>query len=419
DEGQSTEPSTIEFAGDEDSSLFIEHYRLNAGDSVLIELISDSTNSYRPMLDNDGFITLPIMGPIQLSGLTLGEARTVVQEQVDLYYTRTWVNVQISRIGRVKFYLYGDAGSPGFYNASNSTTFFDFLQNFGLSVNPAHRRIVHVSAAEDIDPADGDNLLTEATTSELINESLTLFDRNEYEKIDPRVKIIDPLIYTLEGRIEEENFYLKYGDVIYIPQAETSVTLSGFRRSGTIEVLPGESWVDVLNIGGKPNLTSNEANMVIERRDSDGQIIEMFYNLNYLSETELNELEIRDRDRLKLMPYDNDIFVLGEVNSPGSFGYSPTSTVIDYLAMAGGTTSDAHLRFVALLRPPRDPKAPLEDAELIQVDVTEALISGTIEEGFTLQPGDILYVPNKGQEITLGTVLSGMSVLVNAIRLFE
>jgi protein involved in polysaccharide export with SLBB domain len=411
---------TITFEGNEEPSLFVGYYRLNAGDTIRIELITTETVYRNAMIDDEGYIVFPVLGRVLVADMTLTEARDALQELADLYYRQAWVTCQVVQLGRVKFYVYGDVVRPGFYTASGATTFFDFLQRFGLASATDHRRIVHVQGERATTLPEPRNLIDEEETpaSYLISQSLALFATGDIEKIDPRVTIVDPLDFTLEGEIEQRNFYLEYGDVIYVPDPETLVSIEGFRRPGEYEVLPGEGWTDLMRMAGRPSITSDVSNLILERHDEKGKLVQLFYNLDRLDEDKLGQIPVQNRDRLVAAQYEGNVYVLGAVTAAGAFLYNPMLGPIDYLALAGGPTPEAHLRFAVIVRSPRDPNAPLEESMLIPADLVETLTTGAAAASVPMQPGDILFIPDKGEPVTFSNVLSSLSVLINAIRLF-
>ncbi len=411
----------ISFEGSDDASLFVGYYRLNPGDTIFVEIISDRGLAYTTMLDDEGYIVLPVLGRLYIADLTLSEVREFLQGHVDEYYQRAWVSCRVQQLGLVKFYVYGAVDEPGFYTATSATTFFDFLQTFGIASETEHRRIVHVRGEIRAALPEPRNLIFEEyrPADELIDESLAFLASGDTEKIDERVTLVDPLKFTLEGEIEQRNFYLGYGDVIYIPDPVIIVQLEGFTRPGDVEVLPGETWADLIRIAGPPSLSTNVTNLVLERRDTDGRLVQLYYNLNYLDDESLAEISVQNRDHLHVLPYEENVYVLGAVNTAGAFEYSATSGPFDYLSLAAGPTPDAHLRFAVIFRSPRDLSAPLEEGEIIRCDLIESLLTGVSPAGVTMEPGDVLYIPDKGDEFRFSDVLSSIGVMINALRLFE
>jgi protein involved in polysaccharide export with SLBB domain len=426
-ETESAEPGVdtgIEFETGEDASLFVGLYRLNPGDTIRVEIVTRIVSARDTMIDDEGYIAIPVVGRVRVADLTLTEARDEIQKLADEYYVSAWVTIQLTQLGRVKFYVYGDLEDPGFYTASGATTFFDFLQRFNLTTDLSHRRIVHVRGERSAALPEPRNLITrmdenEIPSSDLIRESLRLYESGRADEIDERVTIADPVRFTFEGEIEQRNFYLEYGDVIYVPDPEVLVSIEGFRREGEYEVLPGENWSDLIRIAGNPVLRADISNLLLEKHDIDGDLVQLYYNLNLLNESKLDEIAVENRDRLVAIPYNGNVYVIGSVTAAGSFLYHPGLGPLDYLALAGGETPEAHLRFAAIIRPPRDPSEPLENGEIFNIDLGNTLLTGESQSPVAMQPGDILFIPDKGEEATLGTVLSGLSVLINAVRLFE
>jgi protein involved in polysaccharide export with SLBB domain len=190
----------IVFEGSEDTSLFVGFYRINSGDTVKVEIMTSTVRTYMCMISEEGNLTIPVIGPVKVSGLTSSEARDELQKLVDQYFQRAWVTVQVAQLGKVKFYVYGDVPKPGFYTAGGATTVFDFLQIFGLASTRGHRRIAHVRGTPYLALPDQENLLSPVETPlrELIDDALKAYASGETESIDPRVTIIDPLAFALQ-----------------------------------------------------------------------------------------------------------------------------------------------------------------------------------------------------------------------------
>ena len=86
--------------------------------------------------------------------------------------------------------------------------------------------------------------------------------------------------------------------------------------------------------------------------------------------------------------------MLGQVNNPGNFDLVPgrTVTVTDCIALAGGPNRLANLKKVTLKRADRQGQAP----KVFSIDVDSFLKgSGTPEANMTLEPGDIVVVPER------------------------
>lgn len=85
-------------------------------------------------------------------------------------------------------------------------------------------------------------------------------------------------------------------------------------------------------------------------------------------------------------------YVLGEVNSPGSFPLSGRETVLDGLMAAGGLTRAAQEKKIILVRPSH----PDGCREVLPVCYPQIVQLGDTSTNFQLRPGDRIYVPSQG-----------------------
>ncbi len=88
---------------------------------------------------------------------------------------------------------------------------------------------------------------------------------------------------------------------------------------------------------------------------------------------------------------DAAVFVMGEVNQPGSYQIQTAGlSLMDALNMAGGPTEDANLDSVRLIR------GMQEKGVVRNVDLTRMLETGDLSENYLLRDNDILYVSRRG-----------------------
>jgi len=84
-------------------------------------------------------------------------------------------------------------------------------------------------------------------------------------------------------------------------------------------------------------------------------------------------------------------YVLGEVNSPGSYPLSGRETVLDGLMAAGGLTRQAQERKLILVRPSQ----PDGCQEVLPVCYPQIVQLGDTTTNYQLRPGDRIYVPSQ------------------------
>lgn len=85
-----------------------------------------------------------------------------------------------------------------------------------------------------------------------------------------------------------------------------------------------------------------------------------------------------------------DVFVVGEVVTPGTYTISALSTVLNALMIAGGPTPTGTLRKIQLKRPGEEPKV---------IDLYSFLLSGDRNDDLRLNSQDTIFVPVVGDTV--------------------
>jgi len=84
------------------------------------------------------------------------------------------------------------------------------------------------------------------------------------------------------------------------------------------------------------------------------------------------------------------VFVLGDVNRPGSYSVSSLSTVTNAMFLAGGIAPGGTLRDVQIKR----------DGKLVKrIDGYALMLQGDTSDDIRLQPGDVIFVPPVGPQV--------------------
>lgn len=98
---------------------------------------------------------------------------------------------------------------------------------------------------------------------------------------------------------------------------------------------------------------------------------------------------------------DRLVYVLGYVKNPGAYHLSPNMAFMDALSLAGGPTEDAGQAHISLVRSSTNSQQEISLKEMI---------AGNANRNFSLEEGDIIYVPPRGMA-RVGYVLQKMSPL--------
>jgi len=116
-----------------------EEYRIGAGDVVRVtvvghpELSTSVTEDGTPTglrVGTDGDLQLP-PGPVQASGRTVAELRSVVERAMEEYVKEPRVVVDILEFGSQKFYVLGQVRQPGVFPVDGNVTMLEGLAAAG------------------------------------------------------------------------------------------------------------------------------------------------------------------------------------------------------------------------------------------------------------------------------------------------
>jgi protein involved in polysaccharide export with SLBB domain len=100
--------------------------------------------------------------------------------------------------------------------------------------------------------------------------------------------------------------------------------------------------------------------------------------------------------------------ILGEVRNPGFYYVSDYEKITAILAFAGGTTGDADLGNIKLIR----------NFEALELDVETIVQEGSTVLDLGLQSGDQLYVPRRWWSDNSGVITAIISVVALAITTY-
>ena len=442
------------------SSVGIQAFHeLLPNDYIRIVISAGETLSYDRTVDAGGNITLPLVAdgsaenpPLHLEGLTVSGVEVLLQERYTVYYKNPNVDVALLEIGHGEVLIATPTGRTTIRTFTNGQTLYEVLSSF-LADDMRYRFAYVVRGGYDLfrtvtrhpmnaevpaaPPAESGVLDfdTGMGTREVLrlNDLLSRSDIHSF-KVD--------LAQLTRGAQLEQNIELRAGDIVFLTYGEQGAAVIGGgpklvklvtiptpapgAQAGsnpvgtTYGLLPGETLADLLRLAGyeeSPDLDLR--NVLIESHGADGQLKRIVANLDPASsDLDLSTVQLAHRDTVRIVPYINQVFVVGSVRTAGAFGYNPTYKAMDYLTLAGGPAGDAHLRFVKVLRQGRTVGARVEQPQTFNIDLGKDL-KGLPAEGYSIIPGDIIFVPSKGYEPSIRDVTSAMSSIFLGINFFE
>ena len=110
-----------------------EEYYMRPGDELNIvvtqqqDLGNSSTNQSPFVVRPDGNVSFPLVGEIHAEGMTVSQFTDVLQQGLSRYIVDPDVSVNISKLGRVRVYVFGEVRKPGAVELDKGHTVIDAI----------------------------------------------------------------------------------------------------------------------------------------------------------------------------------------------------------------------------------------------------------------------------------------------------
>lgn len=171
-----------------------EDYVLGTGDQLALNVFGSATFEVPAQVDGRGEIVIPKVGTVKVGGLTLAQAKRAVQGTVSRNFSRTSVDLQVTKLREVRVFVMGEVYKPGSYLVSSLSSLVNVLS---LAGGPTA-----VGSYRDIRVMRGGRV----------------------------VYHFDLYPFRAEG-LGNPNVAIQSGDTVFVPLAQNQVTLEGaFQR---------------------------------------------------------------------------------------------------------------------------------------------------------------------------------------------
>ena len=305
-------PST--FAPSDDTPIN-SSYSMGPGDKLLVNYYGSDEKTEEVFVNREGIVVLPLLGPVNVTGMTYGEASKYIQDKAKSELIGTQINISIREVRSVGVYVLGEAYKPGKYLLSGLSTVTNALFiSGGVNKKGSFRNI-------------------------------------QIKRNNKTVATYDFYDFLLKGSLDSE-VTLQDGDIIFIPFIENSVIMGGaFKRPHRYEFKEGETLGDVVKLaGGFDTEVMDGSRIELSTLDRSAST----RSLTYLNLAEDAKKLIKDGDVLNvsftsgLTP--QSITLTGEVKNPGEYSIRPGETILEIINRAGGYTDEAYFQGAVFLR---------------------------------------------------------------------
>ena len=258
-------------------------YQIGPEDLLAITVFGHDNLSRELRVSGQGEISMPLVGPVKVAGLTPAEIEKRLEE---LYGSNYLVNPQVNVV--VKGYQHqrvavtGAVEKPGSYEIIGPRTLLEVLALAG-----------GFSSKPGMLAGDTLNLIRHQSAPDLAKTAKA----GNVQPFGPKTEtIVVDLRRLVSGQAPELNLPVKNGDVVHIPFAGTAYVLGGVRRPGNIPVKENLTVSQAVAMAGGVDPILGTYNITIMRFDDQGKPITINTNLKDIIARSEQDLAVQDSD---------------------------------------------------------------------------------------------------------------------------
>ena len=277
-------------------------YILDFGDTLEIQLIGQRDFIEELQIKRDGSINMPDIGKLEIAGLSLKDATSLINAKVSSSFIGTEVFVSLNSIRDVNILVSGNAYNPGIYTISGNSNMLHALGVAGGINEYGSYRAVNLIRNQEI------------------IETLDMYD------------ILITGVYSSKNKLQS-------GDIIFVEPVKNLVAIDGaIKRPATYELHHGQSLSTAIDYANGIDIRADMSNIFLERI-LDGKV----KPTHILDIKEFDSIDAEDGDKIFIRMHSfRSVQILGSVLKPGRYIMSEGESIEDLLNKAGGYTKNAY-----------------------------------------------------------------------------
>lgn len=338
-----------------DNSQVSENYILGVGDELNVQMFGTDNQSLTLMVNREGEINFPQLGPIRLVGLTLSDATLLIQERIKNQLIGVNAVVSMGRLRAINVFMAGEVNVPGAYSVSSLTTISQALFQAGGITDIGSLRNIQVKRNGQV------------------------------------VNTFDVYALLMEGN-SINDIRLRSGDVVFVPTYSNVVSVQGeVKRPMLYELQTGQTVSDAINMAGGFNSKAVSSQLVLIQNSMSGALPEAI-NIDTSNSTQMNT-QLNDGDIITILPMtdalDNSVSIKGAVANEGQYGWQEGLRISGLLSnIRRDVARTADLQYSLIVRE----KNTNLDIDIIQFSLADALTLPGSEADPILQVNDQILI---------------------------
>ena len=333
-------------------------YVIGPGDEINILMWGRIDATYNLVVDKEGVIQFPKIGPLSVAGQTFSELKELIRQKAEAI-TGVNVNISMGRLRSIQVFVLGEVKAPGVYTVSALATVTNALLASGGPTRLGSLRDVQLK-------------------------------RNSHY-----VSKIDFYNFLMKGDTSADK-RLMPGDVIFVPQAGPMVNVSGnVKRPMIYELKDKVTLQNALEIAG--GLSPRAFNQRIQIERAFKNRVQIVVDISYDALQKKVPIPLEDGDIVRvsgiLANPVNAVFLYGNVLRPGAYAFTENLRVSDILHSVEDLQMDTYLPYALIKRY----RLNSMDYKLIPFNLDRLFLGQDMTQNIVLMPLDEVYIFNKSQ----------------------
>lgn len=423
------------------------NYVLGPDDELVIDIYGYNEATYKLKVTPEGFLRIPVVGPIQVAGSTIEQAKRKIVGQLTGIYSEietgnTSVNITLGAIRSIKINILGEVNMPGTYTLPSLATVFNALYaSGGPNKNGSFRNIKVIRNGKVIATVDVYDFLMKGE----LKNNVRLQDQDvikiaAYEnRVELTGEVKRPAYYEAKKGETLANLIAYAGGFTDVAYKDRIKVVRNTNKEYSVADIPNEMFGmftpqsgDVFEVGKiidrftnrvtirgavfRPGAYALEDGMTLSKliKKADGLKEDAFtsraiiYRLKEDNSNELisfdvnevlagkNDIQLKREDLIEinsklLLKEEYNIIIAGEVLRPGKYPFAENARVEDLIVAAGGLKESASRKKIEIARRFKNDGTSVanETATIIQYEVNDDLKNA---KDIILQPYDIITI---------------------------
>jgi protein involved in polysaccharide export with SLBB domain len=302
-------------------------YVVGPGDGVSVDLWGGVSRRFYRVVDREGRLSLPEVGPVLVAGKSLAEVQESVQKTLRTQFRDVSADVSLSRLRAIRVYVVGDVVRPGAYDIGSLSTPLNALFAAGGPTGRGSLRI-----------------LRHYRGNELVQD----------------VDVYDLLLHGIKGDMQR----LENGDTVMVPPLGAEITIEGMvRRPAVYEQKDEKSLADAIALAGGLLPSATLRHIEVQRTMAHEKQTMLTVDVPQNATPDhppdevaklLETFKIQDGDKIRIFPiapYTQDaVYLEGHVLRPGKYSFKEGMRVTDLVGSYKDLLPEPALQYGEIIR---------------------------------------------------------------------